>query len=250
MSSNAPPVSSTDLERASRVGRSGDQLIASRLHTFIVLAAVIAWTYGGTLSVARLSSELHPHRARLYLFGIGQEWLMLALILGGLLRARTPLSVVIGERWHSRRELLRDIGIAAAFWVAAIPTLYLLRWLLGATNQGVGSLALLPRGALEIALWVAVSVSAGVCEEAIFRGYLQRQLTAMTRSRIAGILLAAAAFGFAHLYQGWRMATVIVFYGLMFGILAYWRGTVRPGMIAHAWHDAFLGVLVSILLRR
>jgi membrane protease YdiL (CAAX protease family) len=64
------------------------------------------------------------------------------------------------------------------------------------------------------------------------------------------MLLAAAPFGLLHLYQGWRMATVLGFYGLMFGVLAHWRRSVRPGMIAHAWQDALTGVLVPILLRR
>jgi uncharacterized protein len=110
-------------------------------------------------------------------------------------------------------------------------------------------LALLPRSPLEIALWVGISVSAGICEETIFRGYLQRQLMVMTGSRPAGMLLAAGTFGLVHLYQGWRMATVLGLYGLMFGLLAYWRRSVRPGMIAHAWQDALTGVLAAILLR-
>jgi uncharacterized protein len=230
--------------------RSDDRLIASRLHTLVVLAAMVAWAYGGTLSAARLTSGLHPHRVRAFLFGIGGELLMFALVLGGVLRARTPLSCVMGERWRSRRELLRDIGIAAAFWVACIPVLYLLRWLLGVTTIGTGVLALLPRSALEVALWIVLSVTAGICEETIFRGYLQRQLRVMTGSTPAGMLLAAAAFGIAHVYQGWRMAIVIGFYGLMFGALAYWRRTVRPGMIAHAWQDTVTGVVGAMVLRR
>lgn len=237
-------------ESASTILRSDDRLIASRRHTLVVLVAAIAWAYGGTLLAARLSSDPHPHRAPLYLLSICEQWLMFALVLGGVRRARTPLSCVIGERWHSRRELLRDIGIAAAFWVVAIPVLYLLKLLLGVTSVGTGVLALLPRGALEIALWLGIAVSAGICEETIFRGYLQRQLMAMTGSRSGGVVLAAAAFGLAHLYQGWRMAIVIGLYGLMFGALAYWRRTVRPGMIAHAWHDTLTGVLGAILLRR
>jgi uncharacterized protein len=227
--------------------RSGGRLIASRLHTLVVLAVVLAWAYGGTLLAGRLSGD--PHRVRAFLLGIGEEWLLLALILVGVLRARSPLSYVIGERWHSRRELLRDIGIAAAFWVAAVPVLYLLRLVLGVTPLGTGVLALLPRSAVEIALWVGVSASAGICEEAVFRGYLQPQLMVMTGSRPAGMLLAAVAFGVGHLYQGWRWATVIALYGLMFGALAYWRRTVRPGMIAHAWQDLLTGILVPILLR-
>lgn len=226
------------------------QLIASRLHTFLVLALVGAWAYGGTRSMARLNGALHPPRVRLYLFSIGVEWLVFAVVVAGLVRARTPLSRIVGERWRLPRELLRDIGIAAGFWVAAIAGLILLAWMLRIRTTGTTVLALLPHGAIEIALWVAVAVSAGICEETIFRGYLQPQLIAMTGRREAGLVLAAAIFGLGHLYQGWRNAIVIGFYGLMFGVLAYWRRSVRPGMIAHAWHDTFSGVLYSILLKR
>jgi len=171
---------------------------------------------------------------------------MFALVLGGVLRARMPLAYVIGERWQSLRQLARDIGIAAVFWLAAAVMVFLLKLLFGAMSLGTALMALVPRRGLEIALWFAVSASAGICEETIFRGYLQRQLMVMTRSRPAGMILAAATFGLVHLYQGWRMATVIGLYGLMFGVLAHWRRTVRPGMSAHAWQDALTGVLATI----
>lgn len=225
------------------------QPIASRLHTLIVIAAVAAWAYVGALTAGQNGSELHPHRIRLYLISIGGEWLMFALILFGVWRAGTPLRRVVGERWRSARELARDVGIAAAFWVAAAIALYVLRMLLGATSVGPDVLALLPRTAVEISLWIVLSVSAGICEETVFRGYLQPQLMALSGNRAAGMLLAAAAFGLAHLYQGWRLAAVIALYGLMFGALAYLRRSVRPGMIAHAWQDILSGILGSMMLR-
>ena len=77
----------------------------------------------------------------------------------------------------------------------------------------------------------------------IFRGYLQRQFIALTKSVPAGILLSGAAFGAAHAYQGFRMVILIGLYGTMFGVLAHWRGSVRPGMIAHALQDSLSGVL-------
>lgn len=63
----------------------------------------------------------------------------------------------------------------------------------------------------------------------------------------AGIVLSAAIFGAAHIYQGPKATVVIGVYGLMFGILAWKRGTVRPGMITHALHDTFSGLAVKLL---
>jgi hypothetical protein len=104
-----------------------------------------------------------------------------------------------------------------------------------------------PHGGAEITVWLALSVTAGICEETIFRGYLQRQFMALTGSAPAGILLSAAAFGAAHAYQGFRMVIWIGLLGAMLGILAYWRGSVRPGMIVHAWQDSLGGVLGSLM---
>jgi hypothetical protein len=103
--------------------------------------------------------------------------------------------------------------------------------------------AILPQGGTEIWLWVALSVTAGICEEALFRGYLQRQFIAVTKNVPAGIVLSAVLFGAAHLYQGVAQALQIGVLGVMGGMLAYWCKSVRPGMIAHALQD-ILGGLV------
>jgi membrane protease YdiL (CAAX protease family) len=69
---------------------------------------------------------------------------------------------------------------------------------------------------------------------------------ALTKSAPAGILLSAATFGAAHAYQGFRMVILIGLYGATFGILTYWRKSLRPGMIAHAWNDSLKGVLAVL----
>lgn len=227
-----------------------DQLVASRLHTLVVLLIMAVGAFYGPVLGAWLGISLHMSRARLFLIGIGQEWFLFALIAVGVLRAKLPLSCVVGERWHSRREFFRDLGVAAGFWLAAIPALYLAKWLFGADALNAGVREMLPRGLLEDVLWFGISMSAGICEEVVFRGYLQRQLIAISGSRPAGILASAVVFGSAHMYQGWRMASVVGCYGLMFGLLAFRRRTVRPGMIAHAWQDLITGLLGAYLLRR
>src|SRR5208283_6127256 len=142
--------------------------------------------------------------------------------------------LVLGDRWHSAREVLRDVGIAVGFWVVAAILLWISSKLLRISGMHRNMQFMMPHGAAELTLWIALSITAGICEETIFRGYLQRQFMALTKSAPAGILLSAAAFGAAHAYQGFRFVILISLFGAMFGILAYWRGSVRPGMIAHA----------------
>jgi uncharacterized protein len=38
-------------------------------------------------------------------------------------------------------------------------------------------------------------------------------------------------------------------YGIMFGVLAHFRRSLRPGMMAHAFHDTFTGVMLRFLVK-
>ena len=152
---------------------------------------------------------MNPHRARLYVLTLFFEWLLFFLVLAGVRRSGKPVLIVLGDRWHSVRQALRDIGIAAAFWIVSAVLLWILGWLLRIAALGRNMQYILPHGGAEITLWIAISVTAGICEETIFRGYLQRQFMALTKSVPAGILLSAAAFGAAHAYQGFRMVILI-----------------------------------------
>jgi membrane protease YdiL (CAAX protease family) len=94
-----------------------------------------------------------------------------------------------------------------------------------------------------IVLWVLLSISAGISEELVFRGYLQRQLTAFTGRASLALFLQVAIFGIAHGYRGVRNCLAIAIYGALFTLLALWRKSLRPGMIAHAWTDIAGGLL-------
>jgi membrane protease YdiL (CAAX protease family) len=108
---------------------------------------------------------------------------------------------------------------------------------------------MLPQSRLEIFLWILTAITAGICEEIIFRGYFQKQFCAWTGNVPAGVLLSAAVFGAGHIYQGWRPAIIIAVYGLLFGILAEMRKSLRPGMITHAWHDGFAGLVGRLVVK-
>jgi membrane protease YdiL (CAAX protease family) len=221
--------------------------IASPIHTILVLAAMCAWAVCHKFFVDQLGATANPSRVRFYIATIFYEWLLFGLVVAGVRRGGASALIVLGDHWHSVRQVVRDIGIAAGFWMVAWMLLWILGWLLRTAALG-RNVSMLPHRGIELTLWIVLSVTAGICEETIFRGYLQRQFIALTKSAPAGILLSAAAFGAAHAYQGLRMVALIGLYGAMFGVLAYWRGSVRPGMIAHAWQDSLNGVLAALTM--
>jgi len=212
-----------------------------------MLAAFAGWTFGAKILADQMRAAANPNRVRGYLVTIFVEWFFFVLVLAGVRRSGASVLLVLGDHWRSARQVLRDIGIAAGFWVVALILLWIFARLLRVDAKGGKLQFLLPHGGAEITLWLALSITAGICEETIFRGYLQRQFMALTKSAPAGILLSAAAFGAAHAYQGFRRVILIGLFGAMFGILAYWRGSVRPGMIAHAWQDTLSGVVSSLV---
>ncbi|MFL6518609.1 MAG: CPBP family intramembrane glutamic endopeptidase [Chthoniobacterales bacterium] len=149
------------------------------------------------------------------------------------------LGEIVRLRWRNLVDAGTDILVAAgtvAFLKFSKPIFF---YFLGRWTSNTGFL--LPTSFSESVAWVAVSVAAGFCEEAVYRGYLQRQLWSVTRSLPLALILQALIFACGHIYQGWRPALVTAIYGLIFGLVAAWRRSIIPGAIAHAIVDILGG---------
>lgn len=90
--------------------------------------------------------------------------------------------------------------------------------------------------------WVAVivsAVSAGICEEVGFRGYLQRPIEEHHDAALA-ILLSSLFFTLVHLTKGWAvigMIPIVFGAGLLLGLLARCSESLIPGIIGHTLMD-------------
>jgi uncharacterized protein len=119
-----------------------------------------------------------------------------------------------------------------------------------AEPPGHATLALLPRSRSERRLFALVGITAGVCEEWLYRGFFLAVAVALlpTLPDVALVLLAAAAFGLAHAYQG---LTGIVTTGVLGGVLAgvyLATGSLLLPVVLHAAIDLrFLFVPSSAL---
>jgi membrane protease YdiL (CAAX protease family) len=94
---------------------------------------------------------------------------------------------------------------------------------------------------------MGASVTAGVCEEMAFRGYLQRQLQALSGSVVLAVLGQGLVFGLFHSYQGWKNVIVISVLGVLYGALAAWRRNLRINIVTHAWTDVWEGWLKFVV---
>lgn len=248
MSAN-PPVSAVAVAEVPSARRP----VAPVWHTAIFLVIVFV--------AAAVSAEQHGARITrhghlfTYLLTMGWEWLLVGFVLWGARRNGVTLKDLVGGKWKSPEDGLIDVAIAVGFWIAAALVLVLAAAAAGLVSPDKLEAArknvevLKPQGVLESAIWVCLSITAGFCEEVMFRGYVQKQFAAWTRSDIAAVLLQAIVFGVAHSYQGARLAFVVTVYGMLFGVLAHMRRSLRPCMMAHAMQDTLSGLVRSLPLK-
>lgn len=218
------------------------QPVASARHTILFVSLFLALTLAGALFQRQAPrTDAHPDVVLLYLSLLVVEWGLFLYVRNGARQTGTTPGELIGGRWRGPKAVLIDAGLALGVWALwQVLDLGWNRWL--GPGHAVSIQRFLPRRAVEILLWIALSISAGICEELAFRGYLQRQLAAWTRRPWIGVGLQAALFGIAHGYQGIQASLKIAVYGALFGLLALWRRSLRPGMIAHASTDLLAGL--------
>lgn len=242
MTTSLPPVASSVSQRAAP--------IASWWHTIVLVLIILALSaLQGQPQVVARASRLSS-RVPIYATTVAYELFLFAYVwLLGLKPHGVRISEIMGRKWRHFRDLLTDLRTAFLFWIVVVAVLAVLRYFLRYDSIKAAT-PLLPQSRAEIMMFVVLSVTAGFCEEFIFRGYLQRQFLALANSASIAIVLQSIVFGLAHLYQGWRPVLAITVYGALFGILAWRCQNLRPGMIQHAAQDSLSGIVASILIKQ
>jgi membrane protease YdiL (CAAX protease family) len=221
--------------------------LASSLHTLGLIVFLGAWAYFGYRQAEHLrATGATPNHYLIYFRTMAFEWVMFAYVAYGVRRKGISLRQLVGPRWSVGKANLIDVGLAVGFFVASVLVLGIVSQLLGIKSGTADVKFLMPIGPFELVAWVLLSITAGICEETLFRAYLQRQFAAWTRSLPVGVVLSAIIFGAGHAYQGARHTIVIGLLGLFLGIMAAVRRSTKPGMIAHSFQDSLAGIVSRI----
>jgi membrane protease YdiL (CAAX protease family) len=104
---------------------------------------------------------------------------------------------------------------------------------------------LIPETAAEKAVYVGVSLSAGICEELVFRGFLIAAINVASGSIVLAVLLSAGAFGIAHAHQNAIGALRATMLALVLTVPLLVTGSLYPGIAAHAIVDLAGGLWLS-----
>jgi uncharacterized protein len=224
-------------------------LLASPWHTLIVLVVWGANTYSSAMHAGASRAGMGPGRPTIYLRTMAFEIVLLGIVAAGVWMRGASLQNLFGTRWASVGQMFRDLGIGVVLLIVATAVVSILGGHQSGPDANRAIQFLLPQNSVEMALWVALSITAAICEEAIYRGYFQGQFAALTGNVPAGIVISGLLFGGAHLYQGVSRAFVIFVSAILYGVVVRWRGTVRPGMIAHGIQDCVAPVLIRMMGR-
>jgi uncharacterized protein len=219
------------------------QPVAPWWHTALVLAPIaigsVASAYQHGLPNADLPGV--THRLSSYFTVLVEEWFGVFLVWLALRRRGLAVGSLVSGHWQTPRAFFRDLGLAIGFMVVVVPLVGGLAYLLGAnTNSAVANIP--PKTVFELLVFLALTASAGFGEELVFRGYLTQQFSAWTGSRAIAVVLQGIAFGLAHGFYGKAMLAVML-QGWLLGLLAYWRRSLRPGMLAHWLQDSIGGIV-------
>lgn len=220
--------------------------VAPWWHTALLIVLLAAGSFASAFHSRH--ADLAAHRSLRYALGIGTEWCMFLIAWWGLRFRRIRVAEILGFR-RGLRAWGEDIAAAAIFWIVSLMILAVIRLILLLCHVDLATktvLALTPHTVAELLVWIGLSLSAGFCEEFVFRGYFLRQFSSPLHAVWFGVLVSSLLFGIAHGYQGFGGMLSITVYGALFCVLALLRSSLRPGMIAHAWQDIFTGVAVLL----
>lgn len=101
---------------------------------------------------------------------------------------------------------------------------------------------LLPHKEDERALFAALSITAGACEEILFRGFVVWYFAAWT-GPILALAISSVIFGFGHIYQGVAQVPKTGALGAVLGAIVLVTGSLWPAIILHAAIDMNSGDL-------
>jgi membrane protease YdiL (CAAX protease family) len=215
--------------------------IAFGLSTLLFLYTLLGEPLLGVRWHNRLVAQLKTDssaRSGFYLRLVVQEWAWVVAIVLILLGVQHPL-VSIGLQEPNAPGWPFLAGAALGLAVLTAVSLFLPKYRDFFQAQLAPAAALLPVTARERLGYAAICLTAGWCEELLYRGFLIFYLTiVLPWLPVALVIIAAGAiFGLGHAYQGRKGMLTSGLMGILLGALYWWTGSLLPGMILHTLID-------------
>jgi membrane protease YdiL (CAAX protease family) len=190
-------------------------------------------------------------RTRVYAIIMAAEWLPTVFVLARwriLARPWEALWLLPPHGWRLLLSVLFVLAVLALFLSQTRALARLNKEKRAALRSRTGSLmALVPHTLAEYRWFVGLSLTAGVCEEFLYRGFLMWLLQQWLGLGWAA-LISVIVFGAAHAYQGKDVVRPTLVGAVLQGI-ALLTASILPGILMHAIVDVMSGTSGYLLLR-
>jgi len=217
----------------------------------ILVYLVVLSPWGGVWDYRKLvqwnAEKLPDARVRFYRWIVAWEWGSVAVFLSWWFwtgRQATPLGLVpdpSGWQW---------LAVAVGFVLSALFVLQMV-----STTRSPKSLSdlrgklgdlehMVPRNSREQRAFNWLSITAGICEEIMYRGLLLAILAAAIGIWPA-VFVSSAVFGLGHIYQGSLGVVKTAAVGLALALLTVFSGSLFMAIIVHVIMDVSSGRIMS-----
>jgi uncharacterized protein len=212
---------------------------------FLLLGVILPWR--GRARLRKLLAIPHVgmmERLSLYASTIAFQWIIAALVAWrawahGFTAARLGLTVD-----GKARILLPGIAGTAALAVLQWLNLRRVGRLPAAERGPLQSLAerIFPQSRVEMLPYFALAITAGVCEEFLYRGFALAAIISAGSPLWAAVVISSILFGLAHIYQGRRGSVSTTLLGALFGAARIVYHSLVPVILWHSAVDLVAGV--------
>ena len=225
-------------------------------HIFIFLLFVVQPVSGYFETrryVARAEAGHPVDRVRFYRQTAALEWGFLAALAAAWIVFGRPVAdlgfVPPGglEFWSSAVVLVLLTGLLVYSWRLAKRASEAKR--ARELNSLGTTIHFVPHTNRELNYFYAVSVTAGIVEEIVYRGFVLWYL-AHIMPLWGAVVVSSVGFGLAHSYQGVQGAVRSGLVGLAFGILYVVSGSIWLPIIGHMILDVLQGATIHEMLRK
>ena len=219
---------------------------------FLFLGVVVPWR--GHVRLRKLLARPAidtTEKLTLYAATIAFQWLMLGVVVWrALARGLTPTD--LGLTGHLSAKILAA-GLIGAGIIGGLQWVNLRRM---GKMEGAGpdlmrklTSRILPRSLVELLPYLALAVTAGVCEEFLYRGFAMAALSRAGLPIWLVALVTSALFGLAHAYQGRAGVLGTGVLGVLLAIARIVYSSLAPVMMWHTAVDIVAGIAGPKYLR-
>jgi membrane protease YdiL (CAAX protease family) len=211
---------------------------------FFLLCVIVPWRGWARLQrLLALPSISGRDRILLYVTSIATQWAITALVAWRAF-ARGLRFSELGLKFKPTAELLAVALVGAA--LLGMAHWFNLRRIGRSKNPAVQRIRaiaakIFPHSDRETAIFCWLAISAGICEEFLYRGFVFGALSHASVPTWGILLISSVMFGLAHAYQGKGGTIGTLLLGTVFGLVRILYDSLVPVVFWHVAVDIVAG---------